>query len=146
MADEPSGVGPGAGWTRRRALTVVVGSVAAAGLAGCAGKPPAPVEVAVPLANLPLGQRLNLRRGDETVELLRTADGIQARSMLCPHTGCEVWWDKSQGLYRCRCHEGKFDAAGRVLAGPPPGPLRVVPTRIEGENLILLPDAPARTG
>jgi Rieske Fe-S protein len=72
------------------------------------------------------------------VEVRRAEDGtVAARSLLCTHTGCEVVWIPDRQLYHCPCHEGLFDADGRVVAGFPPRPLRDVPARIEGDEILV---------
>jgi Rieske Fe-S protein len=76
---------------------------------------------------------------DEPVEILRTESGIVARSMLCTHFGCGVAWNAELGLYACACHEGRFSPEGRPLAGPPTLPLRTLPARIEGDQVLVEP-------
>jgi Rieske Fe-S protein len=73
------------------------------------------------------------------VEVLRSASGVNARSLLCTHQGCEVSWSETDGVYSCPCHEGKFDAEGRQKEGPPPKPLPTLPARIEGQLLLVGP-------
>lgn len=63
------------------------------------------------------------------VELLRTEEGIVARSLLCTHFGCRVRWSEEEARYLCGCHGGAFDADGRPVAGPPSRPLP--PVRFE---------------
>lgn len=46
-------------------------------------------------------------------------EGIAAVSTVCPHLGCLVLRAEN-GDYICPCHGSKFDATGKVLAGPPP--------------------------
>jgi len=92
----------------------------------------------VPLAELPPGSRFRLLYQGFPVEVRRADDGsVAARSLLCTHTGCEVVWMPARQLYHCPCHEGLFDADGRVVAGFPPRPLRDVPARIEGEEVVV---------
>ncbi len=65
------------------------------------------------------------------------ADGIVAYSAICPHTGCDVegWNEELQRLV-CRCHESEFEVSdgARVMTGPAPKPLAMLPLEIaEGE-------------
>lgn len=46
-------------------------------------------------------------------------DGIAAVSTVCPHLGCLVK-RQDDGKFVCPCHGSRFDAAGKVLSGPPP--------------------------
>lgn len=50
--------------------------------------------------------------------------GLQALSAVCTHKGCPVAWRPAQKQFVCPCHGGKFDANGKNVAGPPPGPLK----------------------
>lgn len=119
---------------RRTALGALgAGLLGLLGLGGCTSgekEPPPPVEV--PLADLPEGSRIRVRHGENPVELLRTADGIRARSLWCTHFGCEVRWSEEDRQYLCPCHEGIFDERGRVVSGPPPAPLTDYPIQVDG--------------
>jgi Rieske Fe-S protein len=95
-------------------------------LAGCNAEsddePAGPLTVAV--AELPLNRRVRLEQGDRAVEVLRTENGVTARSLLCTHQGCNVRWIENQQIYQCPCHEGKFDPEGNPVYGPPREALR----------------------
>lgn len=119
----------------------LAGASALAALGSACGREQAsagPRGVRVPLAELPPGRRLVVTWDGEPVELLRSADG-KARALLlsCTHFGCPVEWREADGRYQCPCHDGRYDADGRVLQGPPPRPLRKIPVRIEGDELVL---------
>ncbi len=58
------------------------------------------------------------------VIVLRAGDKYLAYSAACTHLGCIVHWDKQRKSFLCPCHAAIFDAAGKVVAGPPPAPLR----------------------
>jgi cytochrome b6-f complex iron-sulfur subunit len=47
--------------------------------------------------------------------------GLAAVSATCTHLGCAV--SRVEWGYQCPCHGSRFDATGRVLAGPAPRPL-----------------------
>ncbi len=103
---------------------------ACAPLAACArgrSEPPGPKPVALPLERFPSGVRVTVSVSGHPVEILRSASGVTARSLLCTHQGCEVSWSEADGVYSCPCHEGKFDAEGRPKEGPPPKPLPTLP-------------------
>ncbi|MCG3128123.1 MAG: Cytochrome b6-f complex iron-sulfur subunit [Phycisphaerae bacterium] len=61
--------------------------------------------------------------GGKAVGVIRTEQGFRAFSLVCTHLGCIVHWNSAQREFECPCHAAKFDADGRVLAGPPPSPL-----------------------
>ncbi len=113
------------------------GAVAALLASACGEPETGPAVTRVPLDRLPPGERLRLLHGETPVELQRTADGVAARSLWCTHYGCEVEWSPAAGVYVCPCHEGFFDADGRVLSGPPPRALRRVESRVEGDMVVL---------
>lgn len=110
--------------------------------ASCARPKPAPRSTeptAFPLKRFPEGRRVTVAVSGRPVEVLRTASGVSARSLLCTHQGCEVEWEEKEGAYVCPCHEGKFDAEGRPVEGPPPKPLATLPARIEGDVVLVGP-------
>jgi menaquinol-cytochrome c reductase iron-sulfur subunit len=56
--------------------------------------------------------------------------GYRALSGTCRHLGCGVRWDDGKKQFLCPCHGGVYDRAGRVVAGPPPGPLDRLSVRV----------------
>ena len=122
----------------RRAL--LRGAVAAplALLAACRRGVEAPASLSVPLAALAEGGRVRVLDGEEPIEVVRRGGEVIARSLWCTHLGCEVVWNGATESYDCPCHDGRFDAEGRVLGGPPGAPLRRVATRAAGDRVVLL--------
>jgi cytochrome b6-f complex iron-sulfur subunit len=57
------------------------------------------------------------------VIVLRTDKGFAAHSAVCTHLGCIVHWSPEKKEFECPCHAARFDGEGKVIAGPPPGPL-----------------------
>ncbi len=115
---------------------------ACAPLAACTrgrSEPPRPRPVAFPLERFLSGVRATVSVSGHPVEILRSASGVTARSLLCTHQGCEVSWSEADNAYACPCHEGTFDAEGRPKAGPPPKPLPTLPARIDGPLLLVGP-------
>lgn len=70
-----------------------------------------------------------------------TNDGIHftAFDPRCTHLGCPYHWDTSKKQFICPCHMGIFAVDGEVLGGPPPRPLDVFPSKVEGGRLKILP-------
>lgn len=102
-------------------------------LVGCGrGQKKDPGTATIDLGDLPLNERVNITIENVPVELLRTDQGVRARSLICTHIGCTVKWSESEQRYLCPCHEGKFDAEGNVVTGPPTRPLRPVLVQVEG--------------
>jgi Rieske Fe-S protein len=65
------------------------------------------------------------------------AADVKALSSTCTHLGCRVSWDADSETLKCPCHGGVFDRTGAVKAGPPPAPLATIPTRVEGEQILV---------
>lgn len=64
---------------------------------------------------------------------VNAAQGIVAYSAICTHTGCDVInWDEGQLRMACPCHESQFDIydGGKVVGGPAPRPLAMLPLEI----------------
>jgi Rieske Fe-S protein len=115
---------------RRRDSLALLGPAALA--AACRRTPP-DGRIRVALSDLPLDGRVVVAYAGEPVEVVRRAQGISARSLLCTHFGCRVVWEAQQARYRCPCHAGWFDAEGKPVAGPPTRPLRAVSLVVEGD-------------
>jgi cytochrome b6-f complex iron-sulfur subunit len=135
---------------RRAALRAIGGAVGAAlavGLDACSPSPsldarsPSPSpdarKVRISISDLPVGVRVRVVSEGHPVEVLRTAEGVTARSLLCTHMGCEVRWSQATRTYNCPCHGGVYDAGGKVVAGPPSHALRSGPVRIQGDVVVL---------
>ena len=68
------------------------------------------------------------------------AEGIVGYSAVCTHTGCDVvGWDTSQQQLICPCHNSTFDAKdrARVVSGPAPKPLPILPLQIADGKIIV---------
>jgi menaquinol-cytochrome c reductase iron-sulfur subunit len=75
---------------------------------------------------------------DRTViYLVRNGDEVRAMHSTCTHLGCRTSYDRANGHIVCPCHGGVFDIHGRVVAGPPPGPLQELPTRIDNGQILV---------
>ncbi len=128
--------------TERRAMLQVLGGAGGAalvmGLGACSLAPESDARVAViPIADIPVGVRVRVLCGGRPVEILRTKDGMTARSLLCTHMGCEVRWNQGMQTYNCPCHGGVYSASGAVVAGPPSQALRSVPVRLRHETVVV---------
>ena len=49
----------------------------------------------------------------------------------CTHLGCPVSWSADEDRFLCPCHEGVFDAQGKVVSGPPPRPLDLYEWKVQ---------------
>ena len=48
----------------------------------------------------------------------RDGEAVGAVSLRCPHLGCLVRRDDTDGTLVCPCHGSRYDARGRLLRGP----------------------------
>jgi Rieske Fe-S protein len=93
--------------------------------------------VRVPLASLDSAGRLEVEYAGQPAEVVRTASGLVAHSLLCSHFGCRVQWRAEARRYDCPCHGGAFDREGRPVAGPPTRPLRTLPIEVAGRDILV---------
>lgn len=74
---------------------------------------------------------------DLVVYVRRDAAGaFTAFPSRCTHLGCTVDWDGRRRRYVCPCHHGVYDESGKNLSGPPPQPLRKMPTRVDPRGVL----------
>ncbi|MEO0895035.1 MAG: ubiquinol-cytochrome c reductase iron-sulfur subunit [Bacteroidota bacterium] len=59
-------------------------------------------------------------------------------SLICTHKRCTVAYQPEENIFECPCHEGTYDREGRVIDGPPPGPLRRFAYEIREGKLFVL--------
>jgi Rieske Fe-S protein len=71
------------------------------------------------------------------VFIVSSARGLEVFSAVCSHLGCLVNYNKEKGEFICPCHGGRYDLAGKNIAGPPPAPLTVLPSKI-AEGMLLV--------
>lgn len=67
----------------------------------------------------------------------------------CPHLGCGYKWrsHKTRGqVFLCPCHLSLYDVAGKVLDGPAPRPLDVLPIRVAANGDIEVIDIEYKSG
>lgn len=60
---------------------------------------------------------------DPAILVRLTGNRLHAMSQKCTHLSCVVYYEPDSQRMICPCHEGIFDAEGRVLEGPPQRPL-----------------------
>lgn len=56
---------------------------------------------------------------------------------VCTHLGCLVTWQRPAERFVCPCHGGQYDTDGKVVAGPPPGPLNRLPLKIKDGKVLV---------
>jgi rieske iron-sulfur protein len=93
---------------------------------------------------------LRMNRTDLTPESqTRSADGVLAFSAVCTHLGCIIEdWDPARKFLRCPCHKGTYDPRqhGKVISGPPPRSLPVLPLKLQNGTIVAADSFTARVG
>lgn len=75
----------------------------------------------------------------KAVWAIKQPDGqVTVFSPLCTHLGCGYRWDDPDKRFKCPCHGSVYDAAGRVLGGPAPRRLDVLPSKVENGKLFVI--------
>lgn len=92
-------------------------------------------ELTIPTAQIPIGSSLIVDYKGSPVIVVNTGEKFVAFSATCTHLGCIVKWLGNEKKFFCPCHAGKFDATGKVLAGPPPEPLHPVDIEIINDTI-----------
>jgi nitrite reductase/ring-hydroxylating ferredoxin subunit len=122
---------PPEGWLTRRAALVAGLGVAAGAVGGAivgrglqpAQAPAGTASVVQPtdgrwfdvgaLEDFTPGQARQVRAGAVGAFVMREGDGVSAVSSICSDLPCELWWDRSQSLLACPCHNQTFTAQGK---------------------------------
>jgi cytochrome b6-f complex iron-sulfur subunit len=140
------GAGSASTVTRRKVLKGLFGLLGVIGLGnifyglyrfwapGAGGQ--AAVEIAV--GEIPDGGFLSFQFGGTPGILFRAEDGsFKALALVCTHLACTVSWNPDKKEFYCPCHEGFFDAEGKVISGPPPAPLERWKVEVRGEKVVI---------
>jgi cytochrome b6-f complex iron-sulfur subunit len=64
------------------------------------------------------------------VFIVSSPDKLTVLSAVCSHLGCLVNYRKETREFICPCHGGRYDIAGKNIAGPPPMPLTAYPVEV----------------
>ncbi len=129
-------LGPGADGTRRRFCQIAIGGTAAVSAAAVGypvvaflrlPKSLGPVELMeVPLEELVEGYGYWGEHRGRQIVVIRLGEEIRAFDGTCSHLGCIVRWDSASRMFKCPCHEAKYDDLGNPVSGPVNAPLRRV--------------------
>ncbi len=63
--------------------------------------------------------------------LINNPDGALALYWKCPHLGCTVPWEESEGQFHCPCHQSVYDRNGVLVSGPAPRPMDLMSLRVD---------------
>ena len=96
------------------------------------------------VASLPVGEPFGLTFVEETqdaysysmlphsVFAVKHSDtDVTVLSPVCPHLGCQVFFDREKKQFDCPCHGSIFTVDGARTAGPAPRGLDTLPAKIE---------------
>ena len=71
--------------------------------------------------------------GGKPCLVIRTPDGtVRAFNAICTHLDCTIAYRPDESDIFCPCHNGVYDLNGRVVSGPPPGPLEEYKVDLRG--------------
>lgn len=97
-----------------------------------------PREIVVPLKEIPAGKTFPLKMGNTPGILIHDEEGnFKAFSLVCTHMACVVSWLSEKKEFYCPCHDGYFDADGKVLSGPPPAPLERWLVEVKSDQILV---------
>ena len=89
------------------------------------------------VADIPSHSGAIIRRGASKLAVYRDNDGAcHERSAICPHLGGIVSWNEAEKTWDCPCHGSRFDAYGRVIAGPAVDDLKNLDTPSSRDDVV----------
>lgn len=84
-----------------------------------------------PSADFERGTARTASLGERPIVVIRGADGsFHAFVAICTHLRCVVRYVPEHDWIECPCHDGRFTAAGRPLAGPVSRSLQALPVSV----------------
>ena len=78
--------------------------------------------------------------GEPVLVLALPGGDFRAFAARCTHLGCVVRYNPARERIECPCHGGRFGCDGRVLAGPPPSPLRELAVLVRRDEVLVVRD------
>jgi cytochrome b6-f complex iron-sulfur subunit len=94
--------------------------------------------VAGKVGELKLNSGKIFRFGSRPGLLVRTPSGeYRAMSATCTHLSCTVQYRDDLQRVWCACHNGQYDLSGKNISGPPPRPLELFETQVQGDEIFV---------
>ena len=89
------------------------------------------------LADFKPGEAQLVRAGAIGAFVVRNGEAVSAVSSICSDLPCELWWDHSQAVLSCPCHNKSFTSEGRSTDNMYPLPsLDVVRVRVTTQRRV----------
>ena len=139
-------VGVGAGFVALAAGVPLVGSVVSASGQAKAGEFIRVADVSA----IPVGEPFGITFAETTTDaynvavlphsayaLKKSDTEIAVYSPICPHLGCQVYFDREAKQYVCPCHGSHFALDGSRINGPTPRGLDVLPSKLDKGGLMV---------
>ena len=76
--------------------------------------------------------------GEPVLVIALPGGEFRAFGARCTHLGCVVTYRPTTEQIECPCHGGRYGSDGRVLAGPPPSPLRELAVEVRRDEVLVL--------
>jgi rieske iron-sulfur protein len=93
--------------------------------------------------------RLDPATLDQETRANAATDGVVAYTAICTHQGCPVsMWDKANQTLFCSCHGSQYkpEDFGKVVAGPAPRRLPMLPVKEKGGQIVVAGTFTSRVG
>lgn len=90
------------------------------------------------------GRILQPLTGDQKVLVVRdpeNSDTLHALNPTCTHKGCPVDWKQDSQDIFCACHGSTYKTDGTVVKGPSTSPLESYDIKVEGDAILVKPQA-----
>lgn len=100
--------------------------------------PPDPEMLVGSLKELDEQGHLSPKFNNHRLFCTRLGEELVIFSLTCRHKRCTVKWKEGKQEFQCPCHDGRYNANGDVLSGPPPEPLFRFKHEIRGQEIWVL--------
>jgi cytochrome b6-f complex iron-sulfur subunit len=84
------------------------------------------------------GEARQVKAGAVSAFVTRTGENVSAVSSICSDLPCELWWDGSQSVLVCPCHNRTFTSQGSSIGMYPLPSLDVVKVRVTNGRVEVL--------
>lgn len=121
----------------KNSVVASAGLCAGANLSGCSLFDDAEMQVCT-VADLQASSYLVAKFNRKQIMVTYLEEELVIFSLICRHKKCTVAWEAADLQFQCPCHEGVYDQYGKVIDGPPPGPLYRFKAEVRGDAIWVL--------